>query len=142
MEAGLDFDPAEFHNGLADRERFERAGTSTHIEGIAMRKLVAVMMAGLFAAGAYAQNPAGTSSQEQVITDSKPQQRAQSRVDARPQGKVKKPGGDQATSAQSDAIGTGRAAAAGQARATAREDRNPNRAPAKQGGTPDMAGAR
>jgi len=107
-----------------------------------MSKLVAVMMAGLFAAGAYAQNPPGASSQEQVITNSKPQDRAQDKVDARPQGQVKKPGGDQATSAQNDAIGTGKAAAAGQARATAREDRNPNKAPAKQGGTPDMAGAK
>ena len=107
-----------------------------------MSKLVAAMIAAVFASGAYAQNPPGASSQEQVITNSKPQERAQGRVDARPQGKVKKPGGDEATSAQNDAIGTGKAAAAGQARATAREDRSPNKRPAKQGGTPDMPGAK
>ena len=107
-----------------------------------MSKFVAAMIAALFAGGAYAQNPAGTSSQEQVITNSKPQERAQGKVDARPQGKVKKPGGDEATSAQNDAIGTGKSATAGQARATAREDRNPNKRPAKQGGTPDMPGAK
>ena len=89
-----------------------------------MKKVLAVMIASLFAAGAYAQNPAGASSQEQVITNSKSQEKAQSKVDARPQGKVKKPVGDQAASAQNDAIGTGKAAAV------------------KQGGTPDMPGAK
>ncbi|MGO4395469.1 hypothetical protein AB4Z46_29345 [Variovorax sp. M-6] len=77
-----------------------------------------------------------------MITDTKPQERAQDKVDARPQGKVKKPGGDEATSPLNDAIGTGKAASTGQARATAREERNPNKRPAKQGGTPDMSGAK
>lgn len=107
-----------------------------------MSKLVAAMIAGLFAAGAYAQNPSGASSQEEVITNSKPQERAQSRDNARQHGKVKKIGGDEATSAQNDAIGTGKAAAAGQARATAREDRNPDERAPKQGGTPGMPGAK
>ncbi|MDM0075558.1 cell envelope biogenesis protein TolA [Variovorax sp. J2P1-59] len=107
-----------------------------------MSKLLAAMIAGLFAAGAYAQNPPGTTSQEQVITNTKPQQRAQDRADARPQGEVKKPTGDTAASAQSDAIGTGKAATAGQARVETRDERHPNRKQSKQGGTPDMPGAK
>ena len=107
-----------------------------------MSKILALLIAGLFTAGAYAQNPAGASSQEQVITNSKPQDRAQSKVDARPQGKVKKPGGDEATSAQNDVIGTGKAGLAGQARVNARETKNPNKRPTPNGGTPDMVGAK
>lgn len=107
-----------------------------------MSKIVAVMIAGLFAAGAYAQNPAGTTSQEQVITNSKQQDKAQAKVDSKPQGKVKKPGGDTAMSAQNDAIGTGKAAAAGEAKVETRDARHPTRKPAKQGGTPDMPGSK
>ena len=40
-----------------------------------MSKLLAVMIAGLFAAGAYAQNPAGVSSEQQPVTNSKAQSR-------------------------------------------------------------------
>jgi hypothetical protein len=107
-----------------------------------MSKILAVMIAGLFAAGAYAQNPAGTASQEQVITNSKGQDKAQAKVDARPQGKVKKVGGDTATSAQSDAIGTGKSASAGQAKVETRDAKHPNRKAAPNGGTPDMPGAK
>ena len=87
--------------------------------------LIAALVAGLFTASAYAQNPPGTSSQEQVITNSKPQDRAQQKADARPQDKVKKPGGDEASSSLNDSIGSGKAAATGQARANAREASNP-----------------
>ncbi|MGO4390913.1 cell envelope biogenesis protein TolA [Variovorax sp. M-6] len=107
-----------------------------------MSKIVAITIAGLFAAGAYAQNPPGTTSQEQVITNSKQQDKAQARVDARPQGKLKTQGGDTAMSAQNDAIGTGKAAAAGEARVDTRDARHPTRKPSKQGGTPDMPGAK
>jgi len=107
-----------------------------------MSKLVAIMIASLFATGAYAQNPANTTSQEQVITNSKQQDKAQAKVDARPQGKVKKPTGDTANSEELNPVGTGKAAAAGEARIDTRDARRPNRAPAKQGGTPDMAGAK
>lgn len=107
-----------------------------------MSKLAAVMIAGLFATGAYAQNPAGTTSQEQVITNSKQQDKAQAKVDARPQGKVKKPVGDEAQSTENDAIGTGKAAAAGEARVNTRDARHPTRTTSKQGGTPDMPGAK
>ena len=106
-----------------------------------MSKIVAIMI-GLIAASAYAQNPANTTSQEQVITNSKQQDKAQARVDAWPQGKVKKPVGDTANSEELNPIGSGKAAAAGEARIDTRDARRPGRAPAKQGGTPDMAGAK
>ena len=80
-----------------------------------MTRLLAAMIAGLIAAGAYAQNPPGTTSQEQMITNSKPQQRAQDKANANPQGNVKKPTGDWAKSPENDSIGTGKAAAAGEA---------------------------
>lgn len=107
-----------------------------------MNKLLAAIIACLFAAGSYAQNPAGTSSQEQVITNSKSQQRAQDKADARGQGKVRKPTGDEAMSAQNDAIGSGKSATTGQARIETRDERHPNRKQSKQGGTPDMAGSK
>ena len=108
-----------------------------------MSKIVAIIFTGLFAAGAYAQNPANTTSQEQVITNSKQQDKAQAKVDARPQGNVKKPVGDTAKSEELNPVGSGgKAAAAGEARIDNRDARRPNRQPAKQGGTPDMAGAK
>jgi len=108
----------------------------------AMTRLLAAMIAGLFAVGAYAQNPPGTTSQEQMITNSKPQQRAQDKANAKPQGNVKKPTGDLAKSPENDAIGTGKSAAAGQARVETRDEKHPNRKQAPQGGTPDMPGAK
>ncbi|MEJ8845657.1 cell envelope biogenesis protein TolA [Variovorax rhizosphaerae] len=101
-----------------------------------MKKVFAIMIAGLFAAGAYAQNPAGSSSQQQVITDSKPQQKAQEKADAKPQGQVKMPVGDSMNSANTNAVGRDKAAVAGQARAKKRHDRHPKRKAPKQGGTP------
>ena len=44
-----------------------------------MSKILAVMIAGLFAAGAYAQNPAGTTPEQGNATNSKSQQRAEAR---------------------------------------------------------------
>jgi hypothetical protein len=100
------------------------------------------MIAGLSAAGAYAQNPAGATSEQEMITNTKPQLRAQAKDNAKPQGKVKKPVGDEAMTAQDDAIGTGKAAAAGQADVAKRDEHHPNRKQAKQDGTPDMPDAK
>jgi len=86
-----------------------------------MSKLLSVMIAGLFTAGAYAQNPAGTSSEQQPVLNSKSQNRAQTRVEARPQGKVKQPAGDRSNSEEVNPIASGgKAAAAGQKRANAK----------------------
>lgn len=110
-----------------------------------MSKILATLIAGLFTAGAYAQNPPGASSQEQVITNSKPQERAQAKDNARAHGKVKKVGGDEVTSTLNDDIGSGKAAAAGQARANAREAGHPGKTPGQYPappGTPGMPAAK
>lgn len=85
-----------------------------------MSKLLALMIAGLFTAGAYAQNPAGASSEQQPVLNSKSQNRAQTKEEARPQGMVKKPTGDDANNAEVNPVGTGKAATAGQKRADAK----------------------
>jgi hypothetical protein len=86
-----------------------------------MTKLLVVMIAGLFAAGAYAQNPAGASSEQQPVFNSKPQNRAQTKEEARPQGKVKKPAGDRANTAEINPEASGgKPATAGQNRANAK----------------------
>lgn len=85
-----------------------------------MSKLLAVMIAGLFTAGAYAQNPAGASSEQQPVMNSKAQNRAQTKEEARPQGMVKKPMGDEANNAEVNPVGSGKAATAGQNKANAK----------------------
>ena len=79
-------------------------------------------------------------SQEQVITNSKPQQRAQDKVEARPQDKVKQVGGDEVNSPLNDSIGSGKPAAAGQARANAREAGNPGKTPGQYPTPPNTPG--
>ncbi|MDM0025878.1 cell envelope biogenesis protein TolA [Variovorax saccharolyticus] len=101
-----------------------------------MSKILAIMIAGFFAAGAYAQAPKGASSESSPIMNSKPQERAEAKVDARPQGKVKAVGGDTLNTPEGGAIGTGKAAAAGQAREATRNAKRPNRKVNPQGGTP------
>ena len=108
------------------RGRGEGLVQSTFIKEHAMNKTLAIMIAAFAATGgAYAQNPAGASSQEQVITNSKPQQRAQAKDNAKKHGGDKKIGGDEINSAENDNIGTGKAAAAGQAKSNARMAKNP-----------------
>jgi hypothetical protein len=102
-----------------------------------MSKVLAVMIAGLFAAGAYAQNPAGVTSEQAPITNSKPQQRAESKVDAKPQGMVKTPGGDQTKSAELSPEASGKTGTAAANRKNVRNQRHPNRKPSTQGGTPN-----
>ena len=106
-----------------------------------MSKVLAVMMAGLFAVGAYAQNPAGQTA-EQGNLNTKQQQRAEARKAAKPQGQVRKSGGDTATSSESAVVGSDKATAAGEVRKSTRDTRKPGRAKTTQGGTPDMPGAK
>lgn len=111
-----------------------------------MSKVLAVTMAGLFAAGAglfaagaYAQ---GTSQEAAPPTNTKPQQRAQERRSSKPQGEVRPQGGDTPTSAEgSGGLTQNRATDAGQARANTRSDRRRDRQGNvrkmnPQGGTP------
>ena len=106
-----------------------------------MSKVLAVMIAGLFAAGAYAQNPAGQTA-EQGNLNTKSQQRAEARKNSKPQGQVRKSGGDTNTSTESAVVGSDKATAAGEARKSTRDQRKPGRAKTTQGGTPDMAGSK
>lgn len=106
-----------------------------------MSKVLAVMIAGLFAAGAYAQNPAGQTA-EQGNLNTKSQQRAEARKAAKPQGQVKPAGGDTAKSSESAVVSSDKATAAGEARKDTRDQRKPGRAKTTQGGTPDMPGAK
>lgn len=107
-----------------------------------MSKVLAVMIAGLFAAGAYAQNPPGTSSEQQPITNSKSQQRAVERRATKPQGEVRPQGGDTGKTAEgSGGLVTNKATANAQARTATRDDRRRNkdgsvRKMNPQGGTP------
>lgn len=127
---------------LADLLLAGRRFQTISIEESVMSKVLAVMMAGLFAAGAYAQNPAGTSSEQQPITNSKPQQRAVERRAAKPQGEVRPQGGDTPNTAEgSGGLTQNRATAAAQKRTATRDDRRRNkdgsvRKMNPQGGTP------
>jgi len=86
-----------------------------------MSKLLAVMIAGLFAAGAYAQNPAGATSEQQPVMNSKSQDRAQAKDAARPQGMVKQPMGDRSNSAEINPEASGgKSATAAQNKANAK----------------------
>jgi hypothetical protein len=105
-----------------------------------MSKVLAVMMAGLFAAGAFAQ---GTSQEAAPQTNTKPQQRATERRAAKPQGEVRPQGGDTPNTAEgSGGLSSNKATAAGQARANTRSDRRRDRQGNvrkvnPQGGTPN-----
>lgn len=101
-----------------------------------MRKIFAIMIAGLFATGAYAQNPAGASSEQAPVTNSKPQARADAKVAAKPAGKVKPAGGDQVNTPEGGAIGTDKAAIAGEKKEKTRDARHPGHAKTTQGNTP------
>jgi len=103
-----------------------------------MSKVLAVMIAGLFAAGAYAQ---GTSQEAIPQTNSPGQAKAQAKVDKKPAGQVKAQGGDINKTPEGGAIGTDKAAVAGEKRAETRDARRPGKdgKPKRrttQGGTP------
>ena len=103
-----------------------------------MSKVLAVMIAGLFAAGAYAEtkpceiDPTG---------QGKPAAKAEAKVAAKPAGQVKAPAGDIAKTPEGGAIGTDKAAASGEKRAETRDARRRNKdgslkRRSTQGGTP------
>ncbi|RYE60107.1 MAG: cell envelope biogenesis protein TolA [Hyphomicrobiales bacterium] len=107
-----------------------------------MSKVLAVMIAGLFAAGAYAQNPAGKAPEQGAVSSGKAVERAEMKKDAKPAGMVKAPGGDQAKVAEgSGGVTASKAVDAGAARAATRDERRRNKdgsvkRKSTQGGTP------
>jgi len=99
-----------------------------------------LLVAGSLAAGAWAQpNPPGATVPPHtpgVATD-KAQQAGERRKNMRPQsGTRKQAGGDTLNTPEGGAIGTDRAAVAGEARAETRDTRRPNKRRSQQGGTP------
>src|SRR6218665_1759391 len=107
-----------------------------------MNKALAVLIAGLFAAGAYAQNPPGASAEQSAVTNTKPQARAEAKVAGKPAGQVKAAGGDINKTPEGGAIGTDKAAVAGEKRASTRDARRTNKdgtvkRKSTQGGTPN-----
>ncbi|MDM0016947.1 cell envelope biogenesis protein TolA [Variovorax saccharolyticus] len=106
---------------LADLLLAGRRFQTISIEESVMSKVLAVMMAGLFAAGAFAQ---GTSQEAAPPTNTKPQQRAQERRADRPQGQVRPQAGDTANTAEgSGGLTQNRSTAAAQKRQSTRDDR-------------------
>lgn len=102
-----------------------------------MSKVLAVMIAGLFAAGAYAQNPAGSTSEQAPITNSRPQQRAEQKVEARPQVAPRVPNTDESRAGEINPTATGKTGAAAANRKNVRNQKHPNRTARPQGGTPN-----
>ena len=104
-----------------------------------MSKVLAVMIAGLFAAGAYAQTKPG---ELDPTGQGKPAAKAEAKVQARPAGQVMAPGGDQGKVAEgSGGVTASKAVDAGAARAATRDDRRRNKdgsvkRKSTQGGTP------
>ncbi len=104
-----------------------------------MKKYLAVLVAGLFAAGAYAQsNPPGAAVPPATpgVATGKSERAGEARKEMRPQVGVRAPGGDQPKAPEGGAIGTDRAAIAGERRADTRDTRRPNKAKPVQGTTP------
>ncbi|MBN8746613.1 Uncharacterised protein [Xylophilus ampelinus] len=106
-----------------------------------MSKLLAALVAGLFAAGAYAQNPPGASAEQAPVTNTPGQAKAQAKRDAKPQGQVKQAGGDINKTPEGGAVGTDKAAQSGEKRAETRDQRRRNKdgsmkRRSTQGGTP------
>ncbi|RZL86368.1 MAG: cell envelope biogenesis protein TolA [Variovorax sp.] len=105
-----------------------------------MSKVLAVMIAGLFAAGAFAQPK---SSEVDPTAQGKPGAAAEAKKDARPAGQVKAPGGDQSKVSEGSGGVTATGADKGaQARRDTRDARRPDKktggkkAVPVQGGTP------
>ncbi len=104
-----------------------------------MNKVLAVLIAGLFAAGAYAQTKPA---ELDPTAKGKPAAAAEAKVAARPAGQVKAAGGDQAKVAEgSGGVTASKAVDAGEARAETRDQRRRNKDGSvkrrtMQGGTP------
>ncbi|AMM26215.1 cell envelope biogenesis protein TolA [Variovorax sp. PAMC 28711] len=104
-----------------------------------MNKVLAVLIAGLFAAGAYAQTKP---SELDPTAQGKPAAAAEAKVNARPAGQVQPMGGDMAKTPEgSGGVTTGKAAVAAEKREATRDARRRNKdgsvkRKSMQGGTP------
>ncbi|RYF75644.1 MAG: cell envelope biogenesis protein TolA [Comamonadaceae bacterium] len=97
-----------------------------------MSKVLAVLIAGFFAAGAYAQS---VNPQVQVPTNTKSQNAAEAKKSTKASGQVRPTGGDFAKTPEGGAVGTDKASMAGERRAETRDARRPGKKNTQQGGT-------
>lgn len=101
-----------------------------------------LLAAGLSFGNAGAQSAGAPTAERSPVTNSGPQSRADAKVSARPSGKASATGNPVGQTAEAGAIGTDKAAAAGQRRAQTRDARRPSKEGgakprATQGGTPN-----
>ena len=101
-----------------------------------MSKVTAILIAGLFAAGAHAQNPAGMNADQGNAFYSKPQQAAEARKAKRAQKPTQSQLRQRSTGVAGTAIPSGKSVEAGEARAQQRDANHPSHPKAMQGGTP------
>ncbi|MBN8747559.1 Uncharacterised protein [Xylophilus ampelinus] len=102
-------------------------------------RLLALVGTLCVAAGAYAQsNPPGAAVPPNTpgIAGGRSENAAEARKAARPQGQVRPPAGDEPRTPEGGAIGTDRAAVAGERRAETRDTRRPGKPKPMPGGTP------
>ena len=108
-----------------------------------MNRAYIVLTASLVCGSAFAQSPAVPAAEHSPITNSRPQAAAEAKVSARPVGKSSlAAAGSTARTPEAGAIGTDKAAVAGQGRAQTRDARRPARDGGKKpravlGGTPN-----
>ena len=104
-----------------------------------MNKLITATAIGLFAFAAHAQsNPPGAPVPPNTpgYATGKSEMAGEAKKNMRPKGMVPARGGDMPKVAEGGAIGTDRAAVAGEARAETRDARHPGKPHSMQGGTP------
>lgn len=104
-----------------------------------MNKLIAAAAVSLIALTAHAQsNPPGAAVPPNTpgYATGKSEMAGEAKKNTRPQGMASMPGGDTVKSAEGGAIGTDRAAVAGERRAETRDQRRPGKPHSMQGGTP------
>ena len=110
-----------------------------------MNKVLAVLIAGFFAVGAYAQQPkpAELDPTAKGKSADKAEVNKATRAEKKP-GPVKTQtaGGQNKVSESTGGVAPSKSVDAGEARAKTRNDRRGYKAPPPQGGTPDMAGAK
>jgi hypothetical protein len=104
-----------------------------------MNKFIAAATVSLMAFAAHAQsNPPGAPIPPHTpgYATGKSEMTGEARKNARPMGKTSMPAGDSPKTPEGGAIGTDRAAVAGERRAETRDQRRPGKPQSMQGGTP------
>ena len=102
-------------------------------------RLIALLATACLVSGVHAQsNPPGVAVPPNTpgVAGGKAESAAEARKNMRPQGEVRPQAGDQPRTPEGGAVGTDRAAVAGERRAETRDQRRPGKRKTTQGGTP------